>query len=774
MTKTALLIGVSKYQPGLNALPGSIRDVEALKYVLKDPTIGDFHEVKILLNPDLESMQSEIETLFTEADRDDLVLLYFSGHGIKDDAGRLYFTTSGTRINHKNQPVKATMVPASFVHDMMNNCRAKRQGIILDCCFSGAFDPNLAAKDDNSIDLKGQLGAEGRVVMASSSHLQLSFGRKENSELSIYTNYLVDGLKTGEADLDEDGVISVRDLHRYVSSKTREHSPSTAPKLITFKDLGFDIVLAKSPRPVVRAKQLLKQKIDLGKITLSSTNSVDQREYLPNFLAPYEALIQDLCCSLSESAVSLDSVSLDSVSLDSVLLDSVSLDSVSLNNSSPMEGTELESAILNIIQDSSEAKFALVLENGAEGTLSVAAQSDFIETRENQQLISALRTKILPSASIESIFNLDHHGIYKKCLTDGKDLHLFFVFIPLDLIGRSRFIVVAGLPENSSYLGDAYGKIISSFYLNCQSFSQRPDLVEAAIIDDLKRDYKFLSLALYNRRFELFDNRLRQMTVYFEPILELDSLSISGWEALARDPQTLSAPHDLFQAAELWGVQFMIELDQYFLRVATEKYREGRKETKQNRTQDILPLSVNVYPESLIRKAYFKTVEKIVKEECIIPGKKLILEISEKISLPIYASDTGSKASWVGFKNELVKYVRTLNVRFAIDDFGVEHASVSQLAGLKPPYIKVDREILFHESRDIIINFVHDLGESNTLDPPSVILEGFDEESPVTLGHLRNIGVNYIQGYIVNKAQPQIYRLSEEKIEELRGLLAVC
>jgi EAL domain-containing protein (putative c-di-GMP-specific phosphodiesterase class I) len=69
---------------------------------------------------------------------------------------------------------------------------------------------------------------------------------------------------------------------------------------------------------------------------------------------------------------------------------------------------------------------------------------------------------------------------------------------------------------------------------------------------------------------------------------------------------------------------------------------------------------------------------------------------------------------------------------------------------------------------------VHDLGESNTLDPPSVILEGFDEESPVTLGHLRNIGVNYIQGYIVNKAQPQIYRLSEEKIEELRGLLAVC
>ena len=212
----------------------------------------------------------------------------------------------------------------------------------------------------------------------------------------------------------------------------------------------------------------------------------------------------------------------------------------------------------------------------------------------------------------------------------------------------------------------------------------------------------------------------------------------------------------------------MIELDQHFLRVAVEKYREGRAEIKQNRTQDILPLSVNVYPESLTRQAYFRAVKQIVKEDGLIPGRKLVLEISEKISLPKYASDIGPKASWVGFKDELIRYVRELQVRFAIDDFGVEHASVSQLAGLKPPYIKVDREILFHESRDIIINFVHDLGAANTLDPPKVILEGFDEDAPVALSHLKALGVNYVQGYIVNRAQPNVYRLPERKIQELR------
>jgi EAL domain-containing protein (putative c-di-GMP-specific phosphodiesterase class I) len=744
MTKTALLIGVSDCQAGLDSLPSSTRDVEALAQVLQDPAIGEFHQVKTLFNPDLQTMQSEIEVLFTEAKRDDLVVMYFSGHGIKDDTGKLYFATSGTRKGRENQLVKATMVPASYVHDLMNNCRAKRQAIILDCCFSGAFDPNLAVKDDNSVDLQGQLGAEGSVVMASSSHIQLSFGQKEESSLSVYTACLVDGLRTGEPDLDQDGEISAQDLHQYVSRKVRELSPSMTPKLITFKDLGFDIVLAKSSRLETKLANTVKQKIDFGTLKLPLTNHIDRRDYLPNFLDPYEALIQDLTLSLGERSPS----------------------KVSQNT----EG--LEESILNIIKNASEANFALVFQNDERGNLGVIAQSEFIETPENQKLISSLRSKLLPIVSLESIFNPEHHGIHKKCTIDGEDLHKFFVFIPLDLASRTKFMIVAGLPEFSRYVGDAYGKIISSFYHRGQRYSEHSELVEALIIDDLKRDYKFLSLALYNRRFELFCKRLRQMTVYFEPILELDSLSISGWEALARDPETAIAPYDLFHAAELWGVKFMIELDQHFLRVATEKYRDGRREIKQNRPQDILPLSVNVYPESLTRKAYFKTVQQIVKYEGLIPGRKLILEISEKISLPKYETDTGPKSSWLGFKTELIKYVQELKVRFAIDDFGVEHASVSQLAGLKPPYIKVDREILFHESRDIIINFVHELGASNTLDPPDVIIEGFDEESPVSLGHLKEIGVNYIQGYIVSRAQPQIYRLPEEKSEKLRNLLA--
>jgi uncharacterized caspase-like protein len=95
MVKIALLIGVSEYEPGLNPLPGTIKDVEAMQQVLVRTDIGAFIEsdITVLKNPDRQKMEEEIEKLFTSRQKDDLVLLFFSGHGIKDDNGKLYLAT---------------------------------------------------------------------------------------------------------------------------------------------------------------------------------------------------------------------------------------------------------------------------------------------------------------------------------------------------------------------------------------------------------------------------------------------------------------------------------------------------------------------------------------------------------------------------------------------------------------------------------------------------------------------------------------------------------
>jgi molecular chaperone DnaK (HSP70) len=245
MAKLALIIGISEYdKPGLNPLPAAVKDVAAMERILKAPDMGGFDEVTSMTNLTTQ-MQYEIEKFFSGRAKEDLVLLYFSGHGIKDDNGRFYFATRITEKNARNELIRSTAVPATFVHEVMKSCRAQRQVIILDCCFSGAFDPAFQAKDDGSIDLKSQLGAEGRVVLTSSSSTQYSF-EQQGAELSIYTRYLVEGIETGAGDRNRDGSVSMLELHEYASSKVQETAPSMTPKIIVLKDKGFEIALAKT------------------------------------------------------------------------------------------------------------------------------------------------------------------------------------------------------------------------------------------------------------------------------------------------------------------------------------------------------------------------------------------------------------------------------------------------------------------------------------------------------------------------------------------------
>jgi Caspase domain len=243
MAKLALLIGVSEYQEGLNPLPSAVKDIEAVQHVLQNPEIGGFDEVTVFPNPEPMAMQEAVENLFSGRKKDDLVLFFFSGHGVKDDRGRLYFATRETRKNTRGELVKATAVPASFVQDIMSNVCCKRQIVILDCCFSGAFAEGMTAKDDGMVDIQTQLGGEGRAVLTSSTSTQYSFEQK-GSDLSVYTQYIVEGMESGAADLDNDGSISIDELHDYARKKVQEAAPAMKPKIYTVEE-GFKIRVAK-------------------------------------------------------------------------------------------------------------------------------------------------------------------------------------------------------------------------------------------------------------------------------------------------------------------------------------------------------------------------------------------------------------------------------------------------------------------------------------------------------------------------------------------------
>ncbi|MEH2276193.1 MAG: tetratricopeptide repeat protein [Nostoc sp.] len=248
MAKVALLIGVSEYEPGLNPLPGAVKDVEAMQQVLLHPEMGGFTEtdIMVLKNPQRQDMEEAIENLFAHRQKDDLLVLFFSGHGIKDDTGRLFLATRTTRKTPRGELIRSSAVPASFIHESMSRSRSKRQVVILDSCFSGAFAEGLSAKDDGTVNIREQLGGEGRAVLTSSSSTEYSF-EQQGSDLSIYTRYLIEGITTGAADLDEDEVVSIDELHDYASRKVREIQPTMRPEIYTSRE-GFKIRLTKVPQ----------------------------------------------------------------------------------------------------------------------------------------------------------------------------------------------------------------------------------------------------------------------------------------------------------------------------------------------------------------------------------------------------------------------------------------------------------------------------------------------------------------------------------------------
>lgn len=252
--RKALVIASYEYEDqSLRRLAAPPRDAENFSRVLSYPDIGGF-EVKTLLGDPSYKVNQEIEAMFANRKSDDVVLLYFSGHGIKDDDGMLYFAT----IDTNRKMLRSTAIQALFVNDVMRHSRSRRQILILDCCYSGAFARGLVAKADRAIGTKERLAGRGRVVLTASDSLQYAFEGDEivgEGACSIFTGALVEGLSSGDADLNQDGNITFDELYEYVYQRVTEETPNQIPEKW---DLGVqgELLVARNPNPIVQLVEL--------------------------------------------------------------------------------------------------------------------------------------------------------------------------------------------------------------------------------------------------------------------------------------------------------------------------------------------------------------------------------------------------------------------------------------------------------------------------------------------------------------------------------------
>ena len=251
--RSALIVATSEYKDSrLTPLEGPGHDAEALRTVLANAEIGGF-DVQLALNSSVDLLRRTLESFFANRGRDDLLLIHFSGHGLKDDDGQLYLAAADTEIDR----LLSTGVDAAWVNRLMSKCRSERIALFLDCCFAGAFTSGMARRAGvDTAGVKEQFNGSGLFVIAASDAMQYSFegGRQVGDlpEPSPFTKALVDGLQSGEADRDEDGHVSINELFDFLEDRIRETSPSQTPTKSAFNQVG-DWVIARSTRiPSIR------------------------------------------------------------------------------------------------------------------------------------------------------------------------------------------------------------------------------------------------------------------------------------------------------------------------------------------------------------------------------------------------------------------------------------------------------------------------------------------------------------------------------------------
>lgn len=253
--RLALLLATSVYSdPDLRQLRAPGRDAAELAEVLRDQRIGGF-DVQILVNATSSEVQEGIEDFCADRSLDDHLLIYLSCHGVLDSNGRLYYTASNTR----RQRLAATAVAAGWLNERLDDCRARRQILVLDCCHSGAFARGAKGDSELALQARFEPHGRGRVVLTASRSTEYSFeGGQASGEgvPSVFTDAIVTGLRTGDADRDKDGLITVTDLYQYVYEHVRVAEPRQNPELWTYGAEG-SLVVANSVRgPVIEPEPL--------------------------------------------------------------------------------------------------------------------------------------------------------------------------------------------------------------------------------------------------------------------------------------------------------------------------------------------------------------------------------------------------------------------------------------------------------------------------------------------------------------------------------------
>ncbi|HYW19956.1 MAG TPA: EAL domain-containing protein [Nodularia sp. (in: cyanobacteria)] len=273
--------------------------------------------------------------------------------------------------------------------------------------------------------------------------------------------------------------------------------------------------------------------------------------------------------------------------------------------------------------------------------------------------------------------------------------------------------------------------------------------------DQGRNNYQFYTNNLNTKNPELLslEKSLRyalerkELTVYYQPKVNIRTKQITGTEALLRwqHPEMgLIAPSVFIPLAEASGL--IIPIGEWVLRTACIQNKAWLQ-------QGLAPvtIAVNLSPQQFRQPKLVESVAKILEQTDLDP-EFLELEITESTAIED-----------LDFTITVLQSLEQMGVQLSIDDFGTGHSSLSRLQLLPFHNLKIDKSFIQDLTKDVkaahIVQAIVTLGRSLGL---RLIAEGVEKQEE--LDFLASINCESVQGFLLHRP------LTAEKATEILQL----
>lgn len=228
MKRIAILIGNNKFpdDKSLSDLFCPENDTIGFRNILEKH--GNFTNIFTFINMKSDEIIIEIYNIFKSVSRNDLIVLYYSGHGLLGQTSKLHLAT----FNTKSIILEPTSIPIDRIKTYIDEFSLHRMIVILDCCFSGAAATSFTLKSDVNSQLN--IISKGICLITASTHMEPARENKKD-KYSILTKHIINGIENFKYDQENKGIITIDDLYSYVYNEVIKESNQVPTKH------GFDL-----------------------------------------------------------------------------------------------------------------------------------------------------------------------------------------------------------------------------------------------------------------------------------------------------------------------------------------------------------------------------------------------------------------------------------------------------------------------------------------------------------------------------------------------------